>query len=169
MRCDHCQPNRSANTPVHVVKELVKFRDRAFGKIILTLLLLALWPSPSMSFGESFEIDEQSSERVAAFVMPRLALLEATEDSLRIKRVGSHVLVRSESKKTCAGEYCITLVLSEDTGEILTSALLPKGFFVSHHHQPVFFPNSRTLKFKSSTYLILGDGFAAVLALEAKR
>ena len=143
-------------------------RLRASGKITMTLLLLVLWPTPGLSFGESFEIDEQASERVAAFVMPRLARLGATEDSLRVKRSGSHVLVRSESKKTCVGDYCITLVLSEDTGEMLTSALLPKGFFVSPH-QPAFFPNSRTLKFKSSTFLILGDGFAAVLALEGYR
>jgi hypothetical protein len=142
---------------------------RAHRRIVVAFLLFILWPTPSMSFGESFEIDERASERVAAFVMPRLARLGATEETLRAKRVGSHVLVRSESKKTCVGDYCITFVLSEGTGDILTSALLPKGFFVSLHHQPPFFPSSRTLKFRSSTYLILGDGFAAVLALEGNR
>lgn len=140
-----------------------------FGAIVLQLP--AILQASSLVGGEAFEIDAPADENATQRIRPILETLQADLQNVRVMRIKNVLLVRVEDRRYCAGKYCLTYVLNEQTGGILTSALLPRSFAIfPFFARRSFLAGTETLIFgdvgeKIKVHLLLGAGFAAFLSV----
>lgn len=140
-----------------------------FGAIVLQLP--AILQANSLVGGEAFEIDAPADENATQRIRPILETLQADLQNARVMRIKNVLLARVEDQRYCAGKYCLTYVLNEQTGSILTSALLPRSFrILPSFARPSFLAGTETLIFGDvgetiKVHLLLGAGFAAFLSV----